>query len=97
MGDLKERGMLDRTLVIWMGEFGRTPKINQRAAATTVRGLQRRAGRRRRQGRPGDRRSAADGTDVKERPVTVPDLFCSVYKRSRSIRASNRSARLAGP
>ncbi len=26
--DLDERGLLDTTLVIWMGEFGRTPKIN---------------------------------------------------------------------
>lgn len=26
--DLKERGLLDETLVVWMGEFGRTPKIN---------------------------------------------------------------------
>ncbi len=26
--DLKERGLLDTTLVVWMGEFGRTPKIN---------------------------------------------------------------------
>ena len=26
--DLKERGLLDSTLVVWMGEFGRTPKIN---------------------------------------------------------------------
>ncbi|OAI54947.1 hypothetical protein AYO44_13910 [Planctomycetaceae bacterium SCGC AG-212-F19] len=25
--DLKERGLLDTTLIIWMGEFGRTPKI----------------------------------------------------------------------
>ena len=30
IADLKERGMLDRTLVIWMGEFGRTPQINPR-------------------------------------------------------------------
>ena len=30
--DLKERGLLDSTLVIWMGEFGRTPNINQRGA-----------------------------------------------------------------
>ena len=30
--DLKERGLLDSTLVIWMGEFGRTPGINQRGA-----------------------------------------------------------------
>jgi hypothetical protein len=30
--DLKQRGLLDTTLVIWMGEFGRTPKINSRGA-----------------------------------------------------------------
>jgi hypothetical protein len=29
MDDLKDRGMLDTTTIIWMGEFGRTPKINQ--------------------------------------------------------------------
>lgn len=27
--DLEERGLLDETLVIWVGEFGRTPKINK--------------------------------------------------------------------
>jgi hypothetical protein len=26
--DLSERGLLDETLVVWMGDFGRTPKIN---------------------------------------------------------------------
>jgi hypothetical protein len=30
--DLKERGLLESTLVVWMGEFGRTPNINQRGA-----------------------------------------------------------------
>ena len=29
--DLKNRGMLDSTLVVWMGEFGRTPKVNSSA------------------------------------------------------------------
>ena len=29
MTDLRDRGMLDDTLVIWAGEFGRTPKINE--------------------------------------------------------------------
>jgi hypothetical protein len=29
--DLHARGMLDRTLVVWMGEFGRTPKVNSSA------------------------------------------------------------------
>ena len=32
VSDLKERGMLNDTLVVWMGEFGRTPNINQRGA-----------------------------------------------------------------
>ncbi len=30
--DLEDRGLLDETLVIWMGEFGRTPKVNENAS-----------------------------------------------------------------
>ena len=30
--DLDERGLLDTTLVVWMGEFGRTPRINGSAS-----------------------------------------------------------------
>ena len=29
LGDLKERGLLEETLVVWGGEFGRTPHIKQ--------------------------------------------------------------------
>ena len=29
--DLSDRGMLDTTLVVWMGEFGRTPRVNSAA------------------------------------------------------------------
>lgn len=29
INDLENRGLLDETLVLWMGEFGRTPKINK--------------------------------------------------------------------
>ena len=29
VGDLADRGLLENTLVVWMGEFGRTPRINQ--------------------------------------------------------------------
>lgn len=29
LDDLDERGLLDETLVVWIGEFGRTPKINK--------------------------------------------------------------------
>ena len=32
LDDLKTRGLLDTTLVVAMGEFGRTPKINKRSA-----------------------------------------------------------------
>ena len=56
MDDLKQRGLLDTTLIVWMGEFGRTPKINSSKgrdhwAELLVDG----AGRRRHQGRPGRR------------------------------------------
>jgi uncharacterized protein (DUF1501 family) len=30
LDDLKDRGLLDETLVVWTGEFGRTPKVGQR-------------------------------------------------------------------
>jgi hypothetical protein len=30
LDDLDERGLLDETLVIWTGEFGRTPRVGQR-------------------------------------------------------------------
>jgi uncharacterized protein (DUF1501 family) len=30
LDDLQERGLLDETLVVWTGEFGRTPKVGQR-------------------------------------------------------------------
>jgi hypothetical protein len=29
VADLARRGLLDKTMVVWMGEFGRTPRINQ--------------------------------------------------------------------
>src|SRR5262249_54155295 len=31
LDDLHSRGLLDDTLVVWLGEFGRTPKINKTA------------------------------------------------------------------
>jgi hypothetical protein len=81
ISDLKERGRLDRTLIVWMGEFGRTPKINPRGgrdhfprvfnvaiAGGGIRGGQVIGS------------SSADGTGVQDRPVTIPDLFCSVCK-----------------
>jgi hypothetical protein len=80
IADLKQRGMLEKTLVVWMGEFGRTPQINPRGgrdhfprafnvalAGGGVRGGQV-------IGKTNDA-----GTEVVERPVTIPDLFRSIY------------------
>ena len=82
--DLKTRGMLDRTLVVWMGEFGRTPKINPNAGrdhfprvfnvALAGGGIK---------GGQALGTSSADGTEVKDRPVAVNDLlrtFCHALK-----------------
>ncbi|MDC0937299.1 DUF1501 domain-containing protein, partial [Pirellulales bacterium] len=78
--DLHERGMLDKTLVVWMGEFGRTPRINPRdgrdhfprafnvaLAGGGVRGGQVIG------------RVNNDGMEVADRPVLVDDLFRSIY------------------
>ena len=79
--DLKERGLLERTLVIWMGEFGRTPRVNVNAgrdhfpqAFNLVLGG---AGV-----RGGQVIGATNrlGTEVALRPVTVPDLFVTFYR-----------------
>ena len=83
--DLGDRGLLDDTLVIWMGEFGRTPQINPRGgrdhfprsfnALLAGGGVQ------------GGRvvgRTDSRGVDVEERPVTVPDLFAT-FCRSTGI------------
>ncbi len=32
IADLRDKGLLDTTLVVWMGDFGRTPNINARGA-----------------------------------------------------------------
>jgi hypothetical protein len=79
--DLKERGLLERTLVIWMGEFGRMPRINLSAgrdhfpqafnvalAGAGIKGSQVIGATNRL------------GTDVAHRPVTVQDLFVTFYR-----------------
>jgi hypothetical protein len=79
--DLKARGLLDQTLVIWMGEFGRTPAINGKtgrdhypqAFSVALAGG----------GIKGGRvigRTDQTGHEVTDRPVTIPDLFCTFYQ-----------------
>lgn len=79
--DLKDRGLLENTLVVWMGEFGRTPRINPRGgrdhyprvfnAAMAGCGIK---------GGQVIGSSTADGTAVADDPVTANDLFCSICK-----------------
>ncbi|MGD9853590.1 MAG: DUF1501 domain-containing protein [Planctomycetaceae bacterium] len=79
IADLKQRGLLEKTLVVWMGEFGRTPKLSARGgrdhyprvfnmalAGGGVKGGQVIGS------------STDDGTAVNDRPVSVPDLLCSL-------------------
>ena len=79
MDDLKARGLLDSTLIVWMGEFGRTPKINAQKgrdhfpaawsavlAGGGVRGGQALG------------RTSKDGMRVEEGAATVPDLLATI-------------------
>jgi hypothetical protein len=81
IGDLRERGMLEKTLVIWMGEFGRTPRINPRTGRDHYpKAFNVALGGGGIKGGQVIGATNADGTEVASRPVTVPDLFCSFYK-----------------
>jgi uncharacterized protein (DUF1501 family) len=79
MTDLKERGLLDSTLIVWMGEFGRTPQINQstgrdhfpNAWSTVLAGGGIKGG-----GAVG--KTAKDGTKVEDRPVNVQDFLATI-------------------
>ena len=78
IGDLKEQSLLDDTLVIWMGEFGRTPRINNggrdhyaRAWSTVLVGG----------GIPGGQvigRTDEHGAQVEDRPVSVAVFMATV-------------------
>ncbi|HHH27176.1 MAG TPA: DUF1501 domain-containing protein [Polyangiaceae bacterium] len=77
--DLAERDLLDRTLVVWMGDFGRTPRINgregrdhhPRAQSVVLAGGGIRGGIV--HGATDDR-----GDSVVSDPVTMPNLFATL-------------------
>jgi hypothetical protein len=77
IGDLKDRGLLDNTLVIWMGEFGRSPghgKNHYARAWTSVL-----AGARLKTGQVVGK-TDAKGNDVTQRPISAPDFMATVCK-----------------
>jgi len=77
--DLEARNLLDSTLIIWMGEFGRTPKINGNegrdhfpgAWSAVLAGGGVRGGQAYGQ-------TDADGAKVVDKQVIVPDLFATI-------------------
>jgi hypothetical protein len=79
MDDLKQRGLLETTTIVWMGEFGRTPKINgnngrdhfPNAWSTVLAGGGIKGGQ-------AFGKTSKDGMTVEERPVPVPDLLSTV-------------------
>jgi hypothetical protein len=81
MADLKDRGLLDSTLVVWMGEFGRTPKINPQrgrdhfpdAWSAVLAGGGIRGGQ-------AVGKTSKDGTKVEDQPHSVPDLLATVCR-----------------
>ncbi len=81
MTDLKERGLLETTTIVWMGEFGRTPKINQgkgrdhyaNAWSTVIAGGGVKGGQ-------AIGKTSKDGTTVEDRLTTSADLMATVCK-----------------
>jgi hypothetical protein len=107
MTDLKERGLLEDTLILWLGEFGRTPRINgargrdhyPNAWSAVLAGG----------GVKGGQvigKTSDDGMEVTDRPTSVPDLLATVClalgldpestnqsNTGRPIRLADKSAR----
>jgi hypothetical protein len=81
LSDLHLRGLLEDTLVVWMGEFGRTPKINpqngrdhfQLAWSTVLGGGGIRGGQVIGQ-------TSSDGMQVEDRPVGAPDFLATIIQ-----------------
>ena len=104
MTDLNERGLLESTMIVWMGEFGRTPKITGRGAATTspAPGPCLRPAAASRAGQAYGKTSA-DGMTVEEGnrshvPDVLATLCCGPRHRTRQSRTSrNSAARSASP
>ena len=79
MADLKERGLLDTTTIVWMGEFGRTPKINPGKGrdhwavswSTVIAGGGVKGGQ-------AVGKTSADGMEVKDRPTSGADFLATV-------------------
>ena len=81
VADLKRRGLLDNTLIVWMGEFGRTPRVNQdggrdhwpRSWSVVMGGGGLKGGQVIGQ-------TDKDGVDITDQPVKVMDLVATMAR-----------------
>ena len=104
ISDMHERGLLKETMVVMMGEFGRTPKINPQigrdhfpnAWSSVLCGG----------GIKGGQvvgKTSEDGMKVDDRPVSVQDLFATMCKglgldaMKQNVSIVGRPIRLADP
>ncbi len=79
--DLSERGLWRNTVLVWIGEFGRTPRINQnngrdhwaRCWSVVVGGGAIKGGQ-------AFGSTDQDGMAVADKPVKVGDLFATIYR-----------------
>ncbi|MFO0912847.1 MAG: DUF1501 domain-containing protein [Pirellulales bacterium] len=79
MDELAERGLLERTTIVWLGEFGRTPQINPQggrdhfpqawSAVLAGGGIA---------GGQAYGATTADGMEVADKKVTIEDLLATV-------------------
>jgi len=104
MTDLQARGLLDTTLIVWMGEFGRTPKINGNtgrdhfpaAWSTVLAGGGIRGGQ-------VIGKTTPDGMRVSDKPVKVGDLIATICRgvgldpARQNVSSVGRPIRLADP
>jgi len=103
MNDLKERGRLDSTLIVWMGEFGRTPGINSTggrdhfptAWSTVLSGAI--------QGGQAIGKTSGSGASVADRPINHADFIATICKALKldpmrqNLSNADRPIRLADP
>jgi RNA polymerase sigma factor (sigma-70 family) len=92
--DLQHRKKLDTTLIVWMGEFGRTPRINPRQGrdhfphcfTAVLAGAKIKGGQ-------AIGKTSDDGINILERPVTPAELHATIFRAvgidaSREVRAA---------
>jgi hypothetical protein len=104
MTDLKDRGLLESTTIVWMGEFGRTPKFgrpdgrdhwpNSYSAVLAGGGIK---------GGQFIGNTGEDGASIKDRPVTVSEFLATIYQAlgidhtKQNISNTSRPIRLVDP